>query len=96
MATAKKYTIDSQRKASAALAELPVVQKTELDAREYIAGLKTEIEAAIAKGHSLESIAGVLRASGVEIAPGTIKSYMRKSPSARKSTKPKKQPTATA
>jgi hypothetical protein len=74
--TLTRATFDDARKTLEALPELPPAQKP-ITLREGIKAIRDSIEAAKARGYTLEVIAERLGAAGIDISPSTLQSYMR-------------------
>lgn len=85
---------DEARKALENAPDLPPAQQP-ISMRDGIASIRETIDAAKARGYSMERIAEVLRNAGLDITPATLATYARSGKRTRTSSKPrtpKKQP----
>lgn len=81
VATSKRPKVGSVQKqavsqVSTFLQDLPEKPKETFSLREAVDQLRSEIQAALAKGYSYEDVAVILTDKGVEISPSTLKNYV--------------------
>lgn len=72
------------------LAALPEKPKTSFTARDAVAALASEIQAARTNGYGLSDIAAMLEERGIRVSPSTLGSYLRElAPSPAKARAPR-------
>lgn len=81
-----KYTLEKLDAIAESLRQMPPIEtkKQELSKQEAIKVLAKEIVSMQKRGYTLEQISGALRGEGLEIATPTLKSYMQRAKSTRK------------
>jgi hypothetical protein len=84
--TLTRGLFDAARKALDEAPELPADQQP-ITMREGISSMRQSIEAAKARGYSVERIAELLRDAGLDITPATLATYARPSQRTRTATK---------
>lgn len=81
-----KYTIEQIDEIAEKLRQMPPVEKRnqEVSKQEAVKVLAKEIVAMQKRGYTLEQISEALKGNGLDIATGTLKSYLQRAKPARK------------
>lgn len=81
-----KYTIEQLDAIAEKLKQMPPVEKRnqEVSKQEAVKVLAKEIVATQKRGYTLEQISEALRGNGLDIATGTLKSYLQRAKPGRK------------